>query len=804
MPSSVIGALRVQLGLDAATFVSGATAAERRAELLGKRIADGIRKPIFAASDGVKAAVAGLVTGATVATLTAASKRAFDFADSIVDLSDRTGASTKTIQEFRYAAQLSGSSVEVADAATEKFARTLGLAQQGSDAQVKLFRSLGVTSTDYDTALRQTIDGISKLPSVQERAAVGFQIFGKSSATLTGLLGQGLSAYDELADAAARLGIVLGDDVLRNAGKVNDQLDTLKMIMDAQFASAIINNADNIAKLIQVAADGFSGLTRLAANEADDIRGAFAGLGDVFDPLLNGAKASFGGIRAEARLVQNAIGLVLQGVDNVRNIRVAVANAQTRADNLLNPFSDKKALQPYYDAAGKFRRGAARQNQQAEQAGRQALGRSWNPGLYGGRGMAKPAGALPTQGNNEAKAAASKATAAAKREAAERKRAADKALHDERRYEQELGRSRDEALAAQGELTVEAVDRAQIERERLANDDAARAEAIRTDKDLSDAQKAKLLALNATTTSLKAEAIERQLAETQAKEELDRSQARSDNEQDILNAQLGLARTAKERRAIEAQILASNFDMLKAVQQAVIDSQNSTETEKQLARERIATLDRLKGYAQAKNNKENAGPFAQYLDSLPRTADQINEAFESVQANGISGLIDGISQAKLSFKSLADVVDNVANEMIASLLRIGLQRGIAALFGKLLGTPATGSIGASSSLAIGATGADGLINFGGFGGPKAKGGHVVGGKSYFVGEQGPEFFTAPHSGNIVANDDLPMGGARTTIHQNITIPAGVDLMTRTEGYRLAGAVKDATMSAIDDRNRRRG
>jgi hypothetical protein len=44
----------------------------------------------------------------------------------------------------------------------------------------------------------------------------------------------------------------------------------------------------------------------------------------------------------------------------------------------------------------------------------------------------------------------------------------------------------------------------------------------------------------------------------------------------------------------------------------------------------------------------------------------------------------------------------------------------------------------------------------------------------------------------------------TTVHQTINVEGGVDLATRTEVYRLANATHAAALSAIDDKNRRRG
>lgn len=236
-----LGTLTVNMALEAAQFISGMRQAAAQSQATNKAIAS--------AMDGAKKAVGGLIAVMSVDAFVSASKAAFDYADDIVDLADRTGATTKSIQELRYAAQMTGSDFASADGALEKFAKNLGTAQSGGKAMGETFRDLGVTSSNFDTALRETIDGISKLPTVSQRNAAALQVFGKSAGTLTALMGEGAKGFDEFADAADDLGIVLGDDLLRNAGQINDRLDTLKMTLDARFASAIIQNADAIGNL---------------------------------------------------------------------------------------------------------------------------------------------------------------------------------------------------------------------------------------------------------------------------------------------------------------------------------------------------------------------------------------------------------------------------------------------------------------------------------------------------------------------------------------------------------------------------
>jgi phage-related minor tail protein len=156
---------------------------------------------------------------------------------------------------------------------------------------------------------------------------------------------------------------------------------------------------------------------------------------------------------------------------------------------------------------------------------------------------------------------------------------------------------------------------------------------------------------------------------------------------------------------------------------------------------------------QARVANDNQGPLAAYLDSIPKSANEINEALEGIQANGLSSLIDGLSETKGSFKDLASVVSNTANQIIASLVKIGLQRAVLSLFGSLVGGGGVGKY-ASPFASSGSSFVPDSSGLPSLAGARANGGSVIGGKNYLVGEMGPEVFTAPHSGNIIANKDL--------------------------------------------------
>lgn len=131
-----LGSLFVNLGLESAQFIAGMKKAAAQSEATNKAISR--------AMDGAKTAVTGLLAVMSVDAFVSAARAAFDYADSIVDLADRTGATTKSIQELRYAAQMTGADFASADGALEKFAKNLGTAQSGGKAMGEVFKALAL------------------------------------------------------------------------------------------------------------------------------------------------------------------------------------------------------------------------------------------------------------------------------------------------------------------------------------------------------------------------------------------------------------------------------------------------------------------------------------------------------------------------------------------------------------------------------------------------------------------------------------------------------------------------------------
>jgi tape measure domain-containing protein len=109
-------------------------------------------------------------------------------------------------------------------------------------------------------------------------------------------------------------------------------------------------------------------------------------------------------------------------------------------------------------------------------------------------------------------------------------------------------------------------------------------------------------------------------------------------------------------------------------------------------------------------------------------------------ANGVVGALRGAVDGTKSLADAAtDMLTNLSNQMIQLLQNL-------AFFGNLTGTLVPG----------------GGILGGIFGGLMAKGGTVTGGRSYIVGEEGPELFTPGRTGSIAPSGSF--GGANVVVN----------------------------------------
>jgi phage-related minor tail protein len=136
-------------------------------------------------------------------------------------------------------------------------------------------------------------------------------------------------------------------------------------------------------------------------------------------------------------------------------------------------------------------------------------------------------------------------------------------------------------------------------------------------------------------------------------------------------------------------------------------------------------------------------------------------------SEGIRGMIEGTMSAQQAlsnfFKSVADSFMDMAVNIIKAAIQMMAFKIISSLF------PGPSQFAASTMTLPGLDGKGALAVPGilpGISGGLANGGTAMGGKTYLVGERGPELFVPGRSGSIVPNNAL--GGSNIVVNVDAT------------------------------------
>jgi phage-related minor tail protein len=138
-------------------------------------------------------------------------------------------------------------------------------------------------------------------------------------------------------------------------------------------------------------------------------------------------------------------------------------------------------------------------------------------------------------------------------------------------------------------------------------------------------------------------------------------------------------------------------------------------------------------------------------DVAKSTQDMTTKMFSGLE----DAMVGWVQTGKLNFKSLVDSI-------IADMARIVIEQSIMG--------PLISMLGSGLGIFGGAAGGGG----GGFGGMKAEGGSVQAGKSYIVGEKGPEWFQPAVGGTIVPRSNSLGSGGGITFAPIINVDSRAD------------------------------
>lgn len=215
---------------------------------------------------GMRALGGALAGVAVVGGLATLIDRSISAADVIGKTADKIGVGVEALQELRYAAQLAGVEQRTMDMALQRFTRRVAEAAKGTGEAKQALSQMGIALKDQHGNIRRSEDLLNDVAEAfkrtsdpAERLRLAFKLFDSEGVAMVNMLVGGAEALEATRRHARDLGIVLEEDLVRNAEKARDQLDTLGKVVSANLTRAMLDLAPAIA-------DVSSGLADLAAD----------------------------------------------------------------------------------------------------------------------------------------------------------------------------------------------------------------------------------------------------------------------------------------------------------------------------------------------------------------------------------------------------------------------------------------------------------------------------------------------------------------------------------------------------------
>ncbi|RDD63822.1 hypothetical protein [Ferruginivarius sediminum] len=169
-------------------------------------------------------------------------QRALATAESISDVSDRTGVGIERLQELRFASDQNGVSFDNLDAGLRRFRRRLDLARDGTGAAADTLEKMGVSlEQDTGAALDEVIRKLGEMARQEDITGEASQLFGEDAGpAMAVLIRQGERGIDRYAERLRELGGIMSDDMVRSAAEASAELRTLRRVTGTAFQSGLI------------------------------------------------------------------------------------------------------------------------------------------------------------------------------------------------------------------------------------------------------------------------------------------------------------------------------------------------------------------------------------------------------------------------------------------------------------------------------------------------------------------------------------------------------------------------------------
>lgn len=191
---------------------------------------------------GTVGPLTGFATGLTVGitavvglgtAIFALTKQTAEFQGKFLDLSQQVGVTVETLSTLDVIASTTGGNIDSVTASLGIFQKHLEASHDPTSKEAKLLGELGVTSTNVEVALRQTIKGLFDLTDKTKQTDAALQLFGRGGRFVNAILKESHGDLDLATAKFQAMGLVVGGPAAAAADHFNDSLEILSRQLDA-------------------------------------------------------------------------------------------------------------------------------------------------------------------------------------------------------------------------------------------------------------------------------------------------------------------------------------------------------------------------------------------------------------------------------------------------------------------------------------------------------------------------------------------------------------------------------------------
>lgn len=206
-------------------------------------------------------------------------KRSIEAADEIGKTADKLGISTDALQEYRFAAELTGVSQQQLEMGLQRLGRRLGeIANFGKGEARAALERLGIGATDaagrartLEQVIPEIADALGNMADQNERLSVLQKLVDSEGVALINTWGKGAQALRAMSEEAHRLGIVLDERLVREAEAARDELTRMEKVLGVAATRAALGLMPAMQRLASTFTDpafvdAVEDLGRLVAN----------------------------------------------------------------------------------------------------------------------------------------------------------------------------------------------------------------------------------------------------------------------------------------------------------------------------------------------------------------------------------------------------------------------------------------------------------------------------------------------------------------------------------------------------------